>query len=124
MPLPRLVRIVQRPDSFPLPRLPRGVKAVLVDDTRLVPLLDLHMFLEIDVAQENPEYVVFADSEFGTIALPAQETCGIVAEHKGQVNYLASVHPSIKAGEFDYLQNRFIIIDIDCLTMRLTQAFH
>ncbi len=123
VPLPRLVRIVQQPRCFPLPRLPRGVDAVLVENERLVPLLNLPMFMDIEAVQGQPEYVVFADSEYGTIALPALETCGIVAKQKGRAIYMAGEHASIRAGEFDYLQNRFTILDIDCLTMRLTQAF-
>ncbi len=122
LPLPRLMRIDQNPRCFALPKLPQGVVAVLVENASLVPMLDLQTFLETATVQAQPEYAVFAATEFGAIALPAEETCGIVAEQKGRANYLARVDASIQAGEFEYQQNRFIILDIDILTMRLTQA--
>lgn len=124
VPLPRLLRIDQQARCFRLPKLPQGVAFILVDGARLIPLLSLQQFSGTGAGNSAAEYVVLVESEYGTVALPADETRGIVAEQKGQIRYLAESDAAAKAGEFNYRQNTFILLDIDYLTKSLTQALH
>ncbi len=97
--------------------------SVLVDDARLVPLLNLHELLfKHGAAGSLAEYAVLMESEAGMIALPADATVGIVPETKGQISFSAEMNATAKSGEFNYQQNIFAILDVDILIMSLIQA--
>ncbi len=124
VPLPRLLRVVHRCRCFPLPRLPHGVMSVLVDESRLVPLLNLHELLFAHgAAATSADYVVLIESEAGRIALPADTTSRIVPEAKGRIISLDETDAAAKSGEFHYQRNRFAILDVDNLIMSLLQTF-
>ena len=123
VPLGRLRRIVHYPRRFALPKLPQGVISVVVEEGRLVPLLNLFVLLTGQGAvTEASEYLVLAESEAGTVALPADRTCGIIPEGRGQLQSGAESGLSVRAGEFTYRQKTFVSLDIDMLTISLVQA--
>ena len=122
VPLLQLRKIVCQKTGYILPHLPAAIAEVLVDEGRLVPLLEL-AFLTPDggAYPRTAQYKVFAESEAGIVAFPADMTCGIVAENKGVL--LFPVKESVPGiiGTFNTQEKEFIILDIDFLAIQMTQ---
>jgi len=123
VPLARLRTLLHRVPVFPMPRLPGGLHGVLVFSGELVPVLDLGIFWKRGDQPGEIEYQVLIESEYGTLAIPAQQTCGIVPENKGTITAVERTEPAWLAGRFIYQGRTFRILDIDFLTMGLTQGF-
>ncbi len=123
VPLQRLVRILPGERCYLLPQLPQAVAGVIVADGQLIPQLDLAKILPCSEYQnEQTAYQVLVESECGTLALPADQTCGIIAGENGAVTALAegsAVHGV--SGEFHFQERIFKILDIDCLAIGLIQ---
>lgn len=121
LPLLQLRKIVHQGRGYRLPLLPAAVSEVLVERDLLVPLLNPPSAAGIDLTViRNAAYKVLVDSEAGVVAFPADATCGIVAEQKGEV----SAGPESAAGTkgiFKYQGQEYQILDIDFLALRVAQ---
>ena len=119
-------KILQGSKSYMLPRLPGAVSAVLVDAGQLVPLLDLEKILGEGAQREQSMqgYQVLVESEYGTIALPADLTGRIVTEQKGQLLTLAAKEKNVgTVGKFIYKSEEYNVLDINFLAIEMTQGF-
>ncbi|WP_321372281.1 chemotaxis protein CheW [uncultured Desulfuromusa sp.] len=123
----QIQKILQGSESYKLPRLPGAVSAVLVDDNRLIPLLDLGWILKESFQQEVAQqgYQVLVDSEYGTIALPADMTGRIVAEQKGILSdgTMTKEKEFGAVGKFVYQNVEYNVLDINFLAIEMTQGF-
>lgn len=122
VPLLRMRKIIHQCSGFRLPRLPAVVDEILIDEDQLVPLIRL----PISVVGENlsartVEYKVLVESEAGTVAFPAEVTCGIVAERKGDLLDTDGEQISGITGTFKYQETEYKILDIDLLAIGMTQ---
>lgn len=118
VPLLRLWKIEHGIAGFRLPRLPSPVAETLVCDRQLIPLLRLK--IDIGLARAA-QYKVFVESEAGQVALPADETCGIVPANKG--TFLpVSEQPKISSyGVFNYQTKEYNVLDLDKLAFEMAQ---
>lgn len=123
VPLLRMCKILHQCSGWRLPRLPAAVAEILVEGGRLVPLLKLpDLNVTEGLSTRTVEYKVLAESEAGTVAFPAEQTCGIVAEQKGILLDPDGEQISGVAGIFKYQGKEFKILDIDLLAIGMTQA--
>jgi len=122
IPLLRMCKIVHCQSGFRLPRLPKAVAEVLIDTDELIPVLKLPAqgLLENQTAR-TVAYKVLAESEAGMIALPAAETCGIVAENKGEISSSAEDLSVGFAGVFKYHGKEYNILDIDLMAIAMAE---
>ena len=122
IPLARLLCVHQGACSYLLPKLPVAVTGVLVEKGELVPVLSLAELLQLNQSvEEEAEYQVLVETEAGTIALCAEQSCGIVAEPKGRQAAVEAQTPGL-TGEFHFQDRIFQILDIDYLALGLTQG--
>lgn len=125
IPLSQIQKILQGSKGYRLPRLPGAVSAVLVDDGQLIPLFDLGQRLGdgTPLEQSMQGYQVLVESEYGTVALPADLTGRIVTEQKGQLVAVAAEEKDYgTVGQFVYQDEEYIILDIDFLAIEMTQG--
>ena len=119
-------KILQGSKGYILPRFPRTVSAVLVDDGQLIPLLDLGQLFGEHSQAERPigSYQVLVESEYGIVALPADLTGRIVAENKGVLATIAKEDKDFgTVGRFIYQSEEYKILDINFLAIEMTQGF-
>lgn len=122
VPLLRMRKIVHLRAGYRLPRLPASVAEVLIDDGQLVPLLRLpNLTSSEELTPRMVEYKVLVESEAGAVAFPAEVTCGIVAEHKGELLDSVDEQVSGVTGIFKYQDRKFKILDIDLVAIGMTQ---
>ncbi len=124
--LPQIQKILQNSKSYLLPRLPGAVLAVLVDAGQLIPLLDLSQMVgeKILLGQTTESYQVLVESEYGTVALPADLTGRIVAEQKGELSPIDAQEISFSTvAKFTYQGEEYNVLDIDFLAIEMTQGF-
>ena len=124
--LPQIQKILQNSKSYLLPRLPGAVSAVLVDAGQIIPLLDLSQMVgEKNLAEQTTEsYQVLVESEYGTVALPADLTGRIVTEQKGELSTIAPQEISFgTVAKFIYQGEEYNVLDIDFLAIEMTQGF-
>ena len=122
----QIQKILQGSKGYILPRLPGGVSAVLIDDGELVPLLDLGRMLGVDPQRElaKQSYQVLVDSEYGTVALPADLTGRIVTEQKGTLPKVTAKEKDFgTVGKFVYQCEEYNVLDINFLAIEMTQGF-
>lgn len=123
VPLARLVKVLPARHCYLLPNLPVVIGGVIVADGELVPRLELSRMLVCVVGAIRPAaYQVLVESECGTLALPAERPCGIVAEQKGEVLPLPEPAARGLLGEFRFKQKKFQILDLDSLAIGLIQT--
>jgi len=121
IPLEKLRRILHDQRVFLLPRLPEAVFGVLVDNGRLFPVLDLFLVTAGERGTTRSEYMVLLESEYGVLAIPADQTCGVVSEPKGTAVPADEGAASWLIGHFLLLDKRFQILDIDILASLLAR---
>ncbi len=124
--LVQMQKILQDSKGYPLPRLPGAVSAVLVDNGLLIPILDLGQILGAGEPQmlAAQGYQVLVESEYGTVALPADLTGRIVAAGKGVLSETTEKEKYLGiVGKFVYQGDQFNILDIDFLAIEMTQGF-
>lgn len=122
VPLQRMRKIVHQCAGYRLPRLPAAVAEVLIDDGQLVPLLSLpNLANSEELSPRAVEYKVLLESEAGLVAFPAEMTCGIVTERKGELLDAEGEQISGVTGIFKYQGKKFKILDIDLLAIGMTQ---
>lgn len=124
--LPQIQKILQNSKSYLLPRLPEAVSAVLVDAGQLIPLLDLSQMVgeKLLSGQSTQGYQVLVESEYGTVALPADLTGQIVAEQKGELATIATQEVRFgTVAKFIYQGEEYNVLDIDFLAIEMTQGF-
>ena len=124
--LQQIQKILQGSRGYILPRFPGAVSAVIVDDGELIPLLDLgRMFGEkLEKVLTSKSYQVLVDSEYGTVALPADSTARIVSEHKGVLSKGTAKERVLgTVAKFVYLSEEYNILDINFLAIEMTQGF-
>ena len=117
----RLRKILREQRIFRLPRLPRWVSGLLVVDSQIVPVVNPARVGSGSSVVASAEFLVLFDSEFGPLAVPADMTCGIVAEQKGTTTQIDPVAESWVTGHFLYQDKLFQILDIDFLARVLNQ---
>jgi len=120
IPLFRLRKILHEQQVFPLPRLPEPVSGVLVDEDRIIPVLDLPVIVVGEKGTAPTEYMVLTESEYGILAIPADITCGIVTDQKGAISPAAEGDASWLTGQFHFQDKNFQILNIDFLAKMLT----
>ncbi|MEA3361823.1 MAG: chemotaxis protein CheW [Thermodesulfobacteriota bacterium] len=124
--LQQIQKILQNSKSYTLPRLPGGVSAVLVDAGQLIPLLDLSQVVGggTQSEQTTQSYQVLVESEYGTVALPADMTGRIVDEKKGELSTIATQEIDMgSVGKFIYKNKEYTVLDINFLAIEMTQGF-
>jgi len=121
VPLLKMQRIVHQFCGYRLPRLPTAVAEVLVVGGQLVPLLKLPTTAIEGLSARTVEYKVLMESEAGVVAFPAEVSCGIVAEQKGDLAPADDKQFSGVTGIFKYQTKEYKILDIDFLAMEMTQ---
>ena len=122
LPLLQLRKIVHQWPGYRLPLLPATVSEVLVEGDRLIPLVNLPCVSGVDLPViRNAEYKVLAESEAGVVAFPADVTCGIVAEQKGELSAVVNGAAGTN-GIFKYQGQEYHILDIDFLALRVVQG--
>lgn len=124
--LQQIQKILQGSKGYTLPRLPGAVSAVIVDAAELIPLLDLGRMLGENNQKEltSQPYQILVDSEYGTVALPADSIARIVSEKKGALLKSPSkerIWGSV--AKFVYLSEEYNILDINFLAIEMTQGF-
>ena len=121
VPLLHLRKIVHERAGYLLPQLPTSVAEVLVDEGLLIPLLRFSFLSEGEPSERQAEYKVFAESEGGLVAFPAELTSGIIAQNKGEL--LPPGEEKIPGidGSFNYQGKEFKILDINYLAIGMTQ---
>lgn len=122
----QIQKILQNSKSYTLPRLPEAVSSVLVDDGELVPVLDLEQILgegeQLELTDQG--YQVLVESEYGTVAFPADLTGRIVTEQKGTLSSTTEKEKCFGiVGTFVYQGEEYNILDIDFLAIEMTQGF-
>jgi len=122
LPLLRLRKIVHQWRGYRLPLLPVTVSEVLVDGHIMVPLINPPVSLGVEQSViRNAAYKVLVESEAGVVAFPADVTCGIVAEQKGELSAAAEGVGIGTNGIFKYQGQIYHILDIDFLALRIAQ---
>ena len=124
--LSQILKILQSSKGYQLPRLPATVSAVLVDDGQLVPLLDLEQMLGEGTQAEQlvKGYQVLVESDYGTVALPADLTGRIITTQKGEQLPLAEKKKDFGiVSKFIYQNEEYHILDINFLAIEMTQFF-
>lgn len=119
-------RILQNSETYKLPHLPGVVSAVLVDAGQLVPLLDLSQMFEVESRMKDVilGYQVLVESEYGAVALAADQTGQIVAEQKGELSITAEQETAFGVvGKFIYKNEEYNLLDINFLAVEMTQGF-
>jgi len=123
IPLLSMRKIVHQSSGYRLPQLPRLVAETLVDDGQLIPLIKLSGLVANDeISVRSVDYKVLAESEAGTVAFPAEETCGIVAEQKGDLLEADDEQGLGVVGLFKYQETQYKILDIDTLAIAVTSS--
>jgi len=125
IPLVQIVKILEGTAGYRLPRLPGAVSAVVVDEERLIPLIDLGCALGVGSDDSTLcEYQVLVESEYGVVALEADSSGRIVAEKKGLILPLPAKEQVVGVvGRFSYQNTMYNILDIDFLAIEMTQAY-
>jgi chemotaxis signal transduction protein len=120
-----LRKIVQDASPYPLPRLPLSVSAVLIDGGNLIPLLNLELFFGAEAQTETKTsgYQVMVESEYGTVALPADLNGRIVTEKRGAIINESNSTEAWVVGEFNFQNIDYKILDINFLAIEITQNF-
>jgi chemotaxis signal transduction protein len=122
IPLVRLRKILQGKRVYLLPQLPVAVPGVLVDADQIIPVFDLHRLVDGGAGTTQTEFLVLVESEFGVLAIPADVTCGIVAEQKGSTARAVENSAVWVTGQFHFQDKVFQILDIDFLAKVLVQS--
>ena len=125
VPLAQIQKILQGAQGHQLPRLPGAVVAVLVEDGKLVPLIDIGTLLSVESRPLLLQgYQVLLESEYGTVALLADSGGRIVAEQKGRIVSLTAKDKTAGIiGHFVYKSEKFKILDINFLAIEMTQVY-
>jgi len=122
VPLIKLRKIVHLQGGYVLPMFPLIVSEVLVDNQQLVPLVEIPGQGQVRNADSrSAEYKVLVESEAGTIALPADETCGIVPVQRGELLPQDEMSTAGIVGLFKFQSTDYHILDIEFLALRITQ---
>nr|WP_303720568.1 chemotaxis protein CheW [Malonomonas rubra] len=122
VPLLSMRKIVHQRRGYLLPMLPKVVAEILVDDGRLVPVVELSQITDRqEMSACSANYKVLASSVAGTVAFPAEVTCGIVAAQKGQLLPTKGAGMTGITGVFGYQGKEYNILDVDYLAMAMTE---
>ena len=124
--LKQIKKILQNSKAYGLPHLPGAVTAVLVDDGKLVPLLDLSLVIgsESRLKDDVPGYQVLVESQYGPIALAVDLAGKIVSEQKGELSVTVEQTTDYGvAGKFIYQGKEYKLLDVDFLAIEMTQGF-
>lgn len=115
-------RILQDARTYPWPRLPDRISAILVADDQLIPLFDLQALFQQDEGESpQPGYQVLVQEASGTFALPADLHARIVPVDKGTLVAAGQADEAWCSGYFDYRQTRYSILDIHSIAIDMTQ---
>lgn len=118
LPLSRLVRVLETGHVYPLPLVPQGVEGMLIHGSELVPLLGCR-WLTRDVMPVVAGIQVVVASEYGTMALPADKSQGIVTESRGNRQPVTESESDFWVDNFFYQGGSYRVVNIDALAASL-----
>ncbi len=123
VPLGRLLRVIDNGRVEPLPLTPDRMSGMLIVDNRVVPLLDSAGLPGVEAGKElGAGFQVLLATEYGTIALPADTTVGIVAETRGKWIAGDQDVTGFLPEYFYYRKNRFLVLNVDDFIMDLVRS--
>ena len=123
--VPQIQKILQNSRGYMLPRLPGVASTVLVESGQLIPLFDLEQMFGGEALRDESSqgYQVLVDSDYGTIALPADFSGQIVAEQKGEQLPVTVTEKTLGiSGQFVYQSVEYHVLDINFLAIEMTQG--
>ncbi|MCF6177994.1 MAG: chemotaxis protein CheW [Geopsychrobacter sp.] len=119
VPLGHLLRVVDNGYVAPLPLLPAGVAGMLVLENQIIPLLDSDWLSGVPAGWGlRAEFKVLVATEYGSVALPADQTVGIVAESRClQIDSVPRA--GFMATDLGYCGKRYQVLNLDLFNMSL-----
>lgn len=121
--LARLLRVVEAGCVYPLPLVPPGVAGMLIQGRELVPLFDSGWLIAVaPAAPPVVRYQVVVASEYGSMALPADTTLGIVAESRGNRQPEVESRSGFLSESFCYQGVSYRVVNIDALAVSLIRS--
>jgi chemotaxis signal transduction protein len=119
VPLERLLRIVSDGFSSALPLIPEGMAGILVLDNEIIPVCDSNRLSAVASGNGlNAAYKILIVTEYGTVALPADMTVGIVAENRCE-RVASSQEDGVSPGSIRFRDNLYQVLHIDTFMMKL-----
>jgi hypothetical protein len=119
VPLRRLLCVLDRVKAEPLPLLPKGMAGMLVIEDEIIPLVHSGFLPGVDDGVAlAAEFKVLVTTEYGTLALPADVTVGVVAQNRCEAlahDPVADFWPEAVG----YRQNRYLVLNVDIFIMDL-----
>ncbi len=123
VPLERMLRVVDHYRLEQLPLCPEPMAGMLILDSEIVPLLGTSWLLTTASGSiGDATFAVLIATEYGTLALPADATVGIVAVGRGgwaegedQVDYF-------QAKSFSYRGSQYPVLNVDQFVMSLIRS--
>ena len=113
VPLERLVRVVDRGLSEYLPLTPDQMAGMLVLDDEIIPLLESSLFPGVSPGKSlSAEFKVLIFTEYGTVALPADVTVGIVVRGCCEMLRVEPVE-GFMSEALSYRDHCYQVLDVD-----------
>ncbi len=123
VPLNRLLRVIEGGCAGVLPLIPDGMAGMLVVDKEVIPLLDSNWLPGVSSGRGlSAEFKVLVATEYGSVALPADATVGIVAESRGKLDELEQNIVEYVSQSFNYRENSYQILNVDAFIMSLIRS--
>jgi len=120
LPLVVLRRVVRVPAIYPIPLAGSWLPGVFLDEGDLVPVLDLQRWLSGGNHDGNAPYHAICMTELGPLALPAEQTDGIVDEAGGTWReIMKEPADDIPEQVFDFRDNAYKLVDVNELVRTL-----
>lgn len=119
VPLGHLLRVVDNGYVSPLPLLPVGIAGMLVLENEIIPLLDSDWLSGVSAGWGlQAEFKVLVATEYGLVALPADQTVGIVAESRClQIDSVPQA--GFMTTDLGYCEKRYQVLNLDLFIMNL-----
>jgi len=119
VPIRYLLRVLEKTRPYFLPLIPQGLAGMLVVDGEIVPLVDSCWLPEVSAGKSlAAEFKVLVATEYGTVALPADLTVGVVAVERCGLVRIDEV-PGFLPEAVSYRQNNYLVLNVDAFTMGL-----
>ncbi|WP_020675604.1 chemotaxis protein CheW [Geopsychrobacter electrodiphilus] len=119
VPLVRLLRVLDSPRSEFIPLIPQEMAGMVVVDDEIIPLVESALFPGVPAGKAlAAEFKVLVATEYGTVALPAEGTIGVVAADRcvlGAAERFAGFLPEA----INYRRKEYLVLDVDAFTMSL-----
>lgn len=121
--LERLLRVVDGGRVAKLPLTPVRLAGMLVVGDEVIPLLDSDWLPGVVAGKSlSAGYQVLVSTEYGTVALPADTTIGIVAEGRGDRSPVDQEGADYFSDCFYYRDSSYQVLNIDVFIMDLIRS--